>query len=133
SKIIELLTEENDVVLDPFFGGGSFILSALKANRYVYGIELDNYTYDIFTSLLTRIDNNKLLKLFDRVEKRIKNNVMALYRTKCCDKENYIQKVLFDPQDEEYHTPLPNREIKDGKNIVMIENCSICKSKTKKF
>ncbi|QZN88053.1 restriction endonuclease [Vagococcus lutrae] len=133
AKIIELLTKENDIILEPFFGGGSFILAALEANRYVTGIELDNYTYDIFTTLLTQVNLDKLSKYFDTIKQNVRSDVMYLYRTNCCGEENYIQKVLFDPQDEEYYTPLPNREIKDGKNIIMIEKCSVCGNKAKKF
>lgn len=133
SKIIKHLTNENDIILEPFFGGGSFILGALKANRYVSGIELDNYTYDVFTTLMTEMDNDKLREYFDTIKKNVIDNVMYLYRTQCCSEENYIQKVLFDPQDEEYYNPLPNREIKDGKNVIMLERCSACGNKSKKF
>ncbi|NMA85268.1 MAG: site-specific DNA-methyltransferase, partial [Epulopiscium sp.] len=42
TKVIEILTDSDDIVLDPFFGGGSFIISALQIPRFIYGIELDN-------------------------------------------------------------------------------------------
>ena len=52
SHFIKLLTNENDLVLDPFMGSGSTGLAALKAKRRFYGIELEEQYYDIATRKL---------------------------------------------------------------------------------
>ena len=44
-RIIRTLSEEEAHVLDPFLGGGSFLIASLDADRYIEGIELDNYTF----------------------------------------------------------------------------------------
>ena len=38
---IQSLTKKNDLVLDPFMGGGTTIIEALRANRKVVGIDLN--------------------------------------------------------------------------------------------
>ncbi|HBN05334.1 MAG TPA: restriction endonuclease [Bacteroidales bacterium] len=133
TRVIEAISNPNDIVLDPFFGGGSFIISAIMASRFIYGIELDNYTYDVFKHLFIKSNNKKLTDYFEKIQEMVKDDVMYLYRTKCCNQENYIKKLLFDPEDEEYYNPQENREIVDGKNIVLMERCSICGEKRKKF
>ena len=131
ARVIEAISNPNDIVLDPFFGGGSFIISAIMASRFIYGIELDNYTYDVFKHLFIKSNNKKLTDYFEKIQEMVKDDVMYLYRTKCCNQENYIKKLLFDPEDEEYYNPQENREIVDGKNIVLMERCSICGEKKK--
>ena len=42
-KIVRLLTEEGDLVLDPFMGSGTTAIAALKYSRQYMGIERDAY------------------------------------------------------------------------------------------
>lgn len=132
-EIIEGFSGKDDLILEPFFGGGSFVLSSLEANRYVEGIELDPYTFNVFSTLMTQMDRKKLQRLYNQVKQGAKEEVMYLYRTKCCGEDNFIKKLLFDPEIEEYFNPISNREIVDGKNIKLINICSICGEKAKKF
>ena len=46
-RIINLCTNENDVVLDPFMGGGSTGVAAIQSGRHFIGIELDQEYFDI--------------------------------------------------------------------------------------
>lgn len=131
--IIEGFSYEGEKILDPFFGGGSFILACLEANRYVEGIELDPYTFEVFSTLITKLDIEKLSQYYETIKSEAQEKVMQLYRTKCCGEKNYIHKLLFDPEDEEYYNPIENREIIDGKNIKLTNVCSICGNKDKKF
>lgn len=132
-KIIETLSEEGDVIYDPFTGSGSFIIAAAKANKKIIGNEIDNYTFSILKTLLTKVDSTKLQELFNKLEKNTKIQIMNLYETKCCGEKNYISKLFYDPQNEEYFHPASNRDIKDGKNIKLSNNCPICNSSHKNF
>ncbi len=132
-KIIEAITGENDIVFDPFMGSGSFVIAAAKANRKIVATELDNYTYFAVYTLLTKVDNEKLNFLFNKIEKAVKPTIMELYETSCCGVKNYIEKLYFDPQNNEFYSPRPNREFSDGKNIKLISFCPICGSKSKAF
>lgn len=45
--LIEVSSNENDIVLDPFMGSGSCCISAINTNRNFIGIELDKTYFDI--------------------------------------------------------------------------------------
>lgn len=47
ADIIKDITRANDIVLDPFLGGGTAIIAAEKAHRLCYGIELDPRYVDV--------------------------------------------------------------------------------------
>lgn len=133
SFIIKNLLSENEIVLDPFAGGGSFLLSALIADKDITGIELDNYTFFALRMVFEQCDLKKLHSLFKHIENKCKNEILNLYKTECCNNTNYIKKFLFDPSTKEYFNPTPNREIKDGMNIHLLYKCPSCLNSIKKF
>lgn len=47
SHFVEILSNEGDVVLDPFMGSGTTGVACEKLNRIFYGVELDSSYYDI--------------------------------------------------------------------------------------
>ena len=55
-KMIQIATNENDVILDPFMGVGSVGVAALSLNRKFIGIEIDQ-TY--FNAAKDRIEYRK--------------------------------------------------------------------------
>ena len=132
-ELISELLPKGSKVCDPFFGSGSFLLSGIKSGMYVEGSELDNYTYSAVRVLLKKIDANSISRVFNEIKNSIQKQIMALYETRCCDTINFIDKLHFDPENSEYYNPLTHRDIKDGRNIIMVEKCPICGSKTKKF
>lgn len=132
-KIISIISDKNDLVCDPFIGGGSFLIAALSAKRKFIGSELDNYTYDVISSLITKMNIKKIKTLFNNVKAKVKDDIMSLYSTSCCGNDNYIKKLLYDPQDNEYFNPKPNREIKNGKNVILMHTCPVCNEKRKSF
>lgn len=132
-KVMEAITEETDVIYDPFMGSASFVIAAAKANRKIVATEIDNYTYSAVYALLAKVNTEKLNTIFKNIEKSVKSSVMELYETSCCGVKNYIEKLYFDPQDNEFYTPRPNREFSDGKNIKLISACPICGKKDKAF
>ncbi|MDT2216822.1 DUF2034 domain-containing protein [Enterococcus dongliensis] len=134
-KVIDTLVDKDGKILDPFMGSGMTLIAAKKAKRDFVGIELDNYTFFVGKTLFEKNDKDKLSELFNIVETNIKNEVMSLYETKCCGKQNFIKKVLFDPKNgkDGYFNPEPNREIKDGKNVKLLNTCPECGENSKNF
>ena len=134
-KVIEALTKDGDLILDPFIGSGMTIIASQKSKRKLQGIELDNYTYNVDRVLFENVDVKLLNKYFKEIEKEVKDDIMYLYKTECCGKTNYIKKVLFDPINgkDGYFYPKKNREIVNGENIKLVNECPGCKKRTKKF
>lgn len=59
SRIINLTTKENDVVLDSFMGGGSTGVASISTNRCFIGIERDEEYFDIAVKRITEAYKNK--------------------------------------------------------------------------
>lgn len=47
SRIVKLVSNENDIILDCFAGSGSTLLGAIKNDRNYIGIEIDREYYNI--------------------------------------------------------------------------------------
>lgn len=134
-RVIEAVCDSDDIIFDPFMGSGSFVYAAMGKVKRIYATELDNYTFNAVNALMSKVDMLKLGVLFDTVKDNVYKEIMALYETSCCGCRNYINKVLFDPEEgkEGYFNPSPNREIVDGKNIKLVEKCPVCGGKAKRF
>jgi site-specific DNA-methyltransferase (adenine-specific) len=61
---IEWLTDENDVVLDPFIGSGTVAEACIDTNRKYIGFELNENYRDIIESRITNTINKKSSRLF---------------------------------------------------------------------
>lgn len=133
TKLIETLTSDKDIVCDPFVGSGSFAFACSKAGRAFIGCELDNYTYDALKILFEKYNRSLFDELFSQVKRDCYEPIMELYATKCCGVKNYIDKLHFDPETNEYYNPTAHRDIKDNRTIIMLESCPVCGDKTKLF
>lgn len=60
-RCVLALTNENDIVYDPFAGVGSSLLGALKNNRRAYGTELEKDYVDIGLKRIERLKNDELI------------------------------------------------------------------------
>ncbi len=58
-KIIEIFTDEGDIVIDPTAGSGSTIIAALELNRKAYGFEIDKNFYKAATNWIEDITQRK--------------------------------------------------------------------------
>lgn len=132
-NIIETLAGPNDVLYDPFMGSGSFIIAASMANKKIIGNEIDNYTFSIVKTIFKKINLEILQNYLNQLETDTKPLIMNLYETECCGEKNYISKLFYDPQTEEYFNPTDNRDIQDGKNVKLVERCSKCHNLYKHF
>lgn len=134
-KVLETVCGPEDVLLEPFLGGGSFLLAALGKVKAVYASELDNYTFFAVKTLFTRLNRAKLKRLFQAVKEDCEADIQALYETRCCGQVNYIDKILFDPArgKDGYFHPRENRELREGRNVKLQKRCPVCGRKAKAF
>ena len=133
--VIKAVCDPNSILYDPFMGSGSFVFAAMNNVKEIYATELDNYAFYAVEALMKKVDMLRLSELFENVKENAYQEIMSLYETECCGKINYINKILFDPKEgkEGYFNPTPNREIKNGKNVKLVEKCPVCGGKAKKF
>lgn len=68
-KLIELFTDENDVVIDPCAGSGTTLRAAKELNRNSYGFEIDRNFYN-------RAKNEMLISFGEQIRK---SNQMSLF------------------------------------------------------
>ena len=60
---ILLMTEPNDIVVDPFMGSGSTLIACVKTNRICYGMEFSpEYVDVIIQRYVDFTNNNKIIK-----------------------------------------------------------------------
>ncbi|HAO22111.1 MAG TPA: hypothetical protein DCQ37_17580, partial [Desulfobacteraceae bacterium] len=90
--IIENYTRPGGIILDPFCGGGVTAVEGLKLRRKVVAADLNPVAAYITRMEVTPVDLDKSDDAFKRVESSIKDQINALYQTKCrsCGSENAI-------------------------------------------
>lgn len=78
-RCILALTNENDIVYDPFAGVGSALLGALKNGRQAYGTELDKKYIEIGLQRIERLKNDTLITrpIYQEIYKPDQNNKLA--------------------------------------------------------
>ena len=58
-RIVKLVSDENDTVLDPFMGGGSTGVACINTNRKFIGIELDDEYFDTAVKRVSKAYQDK--------------------------------------------------------------------------
>jgi DNA modification methylase len=96
--LINYLTTENNIVLDPFAGSGSTIIEAIRNNRKGIRVDINEWPIEIIRNLGKNIDFVELDSEFNFFIEEIKRAAGKYYSTKCnkCNAENGImEKVVF--------------------------------------
>lgn len=58
-RIVKLVSDENDTILDPFMGGGSTGVACINTNRKFIGIELDDEYFDTAVKRVSKAYQDK--------------------------------------------------------------------------
>lgn len=64
-KLIEILTDEGDVVIDPCCGSGTTLRAAYELNRSAYGFEIDRTFYQRAKDEMLTFEKNNQMSIFD--------------------------------------------------------------------
>lgn len=64
-KLIEIFTDEGDVVIDPCCGSGTTLRSAIELNRSAYGFEIDRTFYQRAKDEMLTFEKDNQMNLFD--------------------------------------------------------------------
>jgi len=72
---IEKFTNEGDVVLDPFVGGGTTLVEASILNRKSYGIDLNKFAVFLSEVKTTPLHVSQLNNFFEKIKEALKLNI----------------------------------------------------------
>lgn len=65
AKLIEVFTDEGDIIIDPTAGSGSTLVASMKMNRTCYGFEIKKDFHKLATDWIAKEKRNKELELFN--------------------------------------------------------------------
>jgi len=124
--LIEELSEEGDIVFDPFLGSGVTVLEAIKkgSNRIGIGCDVNEMPLFIPRTLLGCCFEENIKETIEDFNKKI-SELEVYYNTQCplCNSEAIIKNVVFD------------KPIRTGTQIIIKSinyHCDQCGRKTKK-
>lgn len=132
--LIDKLSNEEDIILDPFMGSGVSIIEAVKMNRKGIGCDINKLPIFLVETLL---DNYKFDELKIRIDKFFLEFISKnkeKYFTTCdiCNENAVITKVIFDRVERksipnikkiEYNCRCSNKKLSKIPSIQDIENC----------
>lgn len=79
----EFPTADGQVILDPFMGGGTTVVEALRVGFRAVGVDLNPLSWFIVRNECTAVDIAALDAAYERVRQAAEAKVMALYATTC--------------------------------------------------
>ncbi|EGT4878868.1 DNA methyltransferase [Clostridioides difficile] len=99
--IIESLSEEGDIIFDPFMGSGVTVIESLKKEykRNAIGCDINDVPIFIVKTLLEKYDVPRIEKDIKELNKKV-SELSTYYSTKCseCGEVVIISKTIFDKE-----------------------------------
>ena len=106
STLIKELSNENEIILDPFIGSGVSAIEALKLNRKIIAFDISKLAIFITKSIINCYNKSKFTNLFDKIVLNLQNKVYGtehykitdLYLTRCpiCGKKSQFLYMVYD-------------------------------------
>ena len=120
--LIENLTDENGLVVDPFGGSGTFAYAALDAGRHVRFNEWEPYAYKMSTAPFRGVPSSEEYCAALRfIAQRVEPTMNAIYKTRCpnCGAELPFDGLFFDREPLEYYHPTQHERLgANGENVI---------------
>jgi len=86
--IIKHYTKEDDLILDPFCGGGVTVVESLKLKRKVIGVDLNPLATFITRMEVEPLDVTEFKIVFNKIIRILEKDISPLYKTTCNKCEN---------------------------------------------
>ncbi|MEM4521369.1 MAG: DNA methyltransferase [Candidatus Bathyarchaeia archaeon] len=85
------------IILDPFMGGGTTVVEALKLGCKVIGVDIHPVAWFITKKEVEPLDLNKFKEEFKRLEKRVADKIKSYYKTICpkCGEQADVMYVFW--------------------------------------
>ncbi len=110
-------------VLDPFFGGGTTIVEALRAKCNVIGKELNPVAWFVTKKETEPVDLDKLDEAFEKLKEEVAPEIKKYYKTKCPD--------CGDEADAMYYFWVKELECRNcGKTISLFKDYRVAKNRS---
>jgi len=107
---VENYCPKDGIVLDPFSGSGVTAIEAVKRGRKAIALDLSPMANNILRATITPVNLLELLNAFNKVEKKVRNEIQALYKTECrnCHLQIEFECMIWEdskPKDVRYKCP----------------------------
>lgn len=79
--LIENLTKENDIVIDPFLGSGLIAKESLKRNRRFIGIDINPFSIEHTSFLLNLPSSKEYYEALVEIERTVSDEINSTYMT----------------------------------------------------
>ncbi|MEK7395409.1 MAG: DNA methyltransferase, partial [Candidatus Poribacteria bacterium] len=83
SELIKHYTDEGDVILDPFCGGGVTVIEGLLLNRKVIGVDINPLATFVTEMEILPLNVDEFKREFNLLEQRVREKMNYLYRSIC--------------------------------------------------
>lgn len=135
SKVINVLSKENDLIYDPFIGSGTFVLASQYEKRRMVASDLDPYLKVMHSSLYNGVNIGRLKLAFESLKALVEPEMKEIYKTTCtCGTSKTMKALYFDFDSQEYINPTHHERINPIKNnLVFTDACTTCRAKKKQF
>lgn len=120
--LIDNLTEQNAVVVDPFGGSGTFAYAALDINRHILFNEWEPYAYRMSTAPFRTIPTSEEYSdALNLIKYNVEPIMNFIYKTRCpnCGMEICFDGLFYDREPQEYFHPIQHERLgKHGENVI---------------
>src|SRR3990167_9805179 len=136
-EYIETYCPENGIVYDPFGGSGVTAIEALKKSRKAIISDISPLATELTRLTIKYVPLEKIMEAFKRIEKKVKEKILELYKTKCrkCNSEIIFDCAIWVKDnciDVRYKCPNPKCEDEKRENTQLIQYDLDLLSKIKK-
>jgi 16S rRNA G966 N2-methylase RsmD len=83
NELISHYSSPNEIILDPFCGGGVTVVESLKLGRRVVGVDINPLATYVTKMQIKPIEIDSLHQAFHEVSSEVKHEITTLYSTRC--------------------------------------------------
>ena len=102
NALISHYSSPDDIVLDPFCGGGVTIVESLKLMRKAIGVDINPVATYITKMECTALDLERFKEALSGIRNRVKDEISSFYATKCqkCNSKTFAEWLEWDEQNK---------------------------------
>jgi adenine-specific DNA methylase len=121
----------DNVVLDPFMGGGTTIIEGLRLGCKVIGVDVNPVAWFVTKKEIDHFDSERADKIFSRLERKVGKKILSYYSTRC--PSGHEANIIYAIWRREIACPRCGRVStldkdsvifeKDGVGVILCPNC----------